>query len=186
VSEDLDQRDLAVRRLGATWKARLAWTVHEFLRRDLTRCRPEELVALGYDLRSLPPPLGTLTRSAQTPLPPATVQQIHEEVTRGLARLLSTEGAGLRGGWTLPPPTAVRLVRVGDAIRRVQESRDEAAAIVAAIGELLVHAGDDLRACPVCARPFVRQGRRRFCSERCSMKVRNDNRPPRPKKRSAR
>lgn len=198
VSEDLNQRDLAVRRLGATWKDRLRWVVHEFARRDLTAARPEELLALGYDLRALTPPIGTITRSEHTPMPPAALRRLHADVNAGLRRILSPEvsfgrrrlmtaetayGIGGSGGWTLPSPKRVRIVRVGTAFMRVEESRNEAASVLAAIAEHIVRAGDDLRTCPECGRPFIRTGRRKFCEERCSMRVRNRKRPrnrPRP------
>jgi hypothetical protein len=177
VADDLNKRDLALRRLGATWKDRLRWAVHEFARRDLTLARPEELVALGYDLRVLPQPVGTMTSSPHAPMPVRAIKRLHTQVNAGLRRLLSTDSAGLQGGWVVPPPKRMRLVRIGDVFMWVQESRDEIASAVAAIGELIVHAGEDLKSCPECGRPFIRTGRRAFCEERCSMRVRNRNRP---------
>jgi hypothetical protein len=183
VSEDLDQRDLAIRRLGATPTAQLRWVVHDFARRALALTRPEELIALGYDLRALAAPPGTLTRSRHAPLPVAAIKRIHADVNTGLQRLLSNESADLtKGGWEYPPPTRVRIVRLGGVFLRVQDSQDEVASILAAIGELIVRAGStDLRACRECHLPFVRTGRRRFCDERCSMRVRNRNRPKKKK-----
>lgn len=182
VTEDLDQRDLAVRRLGATPTERLRWVVEVFARRDLSLARPEELVAWGYDLRSLAPPVGTLTRSPHAPLPIPTLKQIHTSVNAGLRRLLSTKRPdqhGLERGWELPRPKSARLVNYDGVILRVQESRNEFDSILAALAELILRAGNDLRACPECGRPFVRTGRRGlriFCGERCSMRVRNRNR----------
>jgi hypothetical protein len=177
VSEDLDQRDLAIRRMGATSTDQLRWIVHEFARRELALTRPEELIALGYDLRVLAAPIGTLTRSRHAPLPVAAIKRIHDDVNTGLQRLLSSESADPRkGGWEVPPPTRVRIVRQGGFFHRVEDSQDEVASILAAIGELIVRAGSELRACRECQRPFVRTGRRRFCDERCSMRVRNRNR----------
>ncbi len=176
VSADLDRRDLAVRRLGATVKDRLRWVVHEFARRDLAIARPEELVALGYDLRALTPPVGTVTSSEHSPLPVTAIKQLHADVNLGLRQLLSADSTGLAGGWPLPPPKGVRIVRLGGYFMLVQESRDEHASILAAIAELIVRAGADLRACTECGRAFVRTGRRMFCEERCSMRIRNRKR----------
>ena len=124
VSEDLDQRDLAVRRIGSTARDQLRWIVHEFARRDLTTARPEELVALGYDLRALPPPLGTLTRSPHAPLPVEALKRIHGEVNTGLRRLLAKGGGersvGLRDqGWVLQPPARLRIARLEDGFMPV-------------------------------------------------------------------
>jgi hypothetical protein len=187
VSEDLDQRDLAIRRLGATPKDQLRWLVHEFARRALALTRPEELIALGYDLRALAAPPGTLTRSRHAPLPIAAIKRIHDDVNAGLQRLLSSESADLtKGGWEFSPPARVRVVRRGEFFLWVRDSQDEVASILAAIGELIVRAGSgELRACRECQRPYIRTGRRRFCDERCSMRARNRKRP-RKKKRTAR
>ena len=178
-AEDLDQRELAVRRLGATTAERLAWVV-AFTRRDIAVARPEELIALGYDLRALTPPLGTLTRSEHRPLSAPTIRKIQTRLTAGLRQLLTPNPAH-EGGWTLPPPRRVRLVRIGEFVTRIEESRDEVASILAAVGELAVRAGVDLRGCPECGRAFVRTGRRKFCSEKCSMRVRNRKRPSKAK-----
>jgi hypothetical protein len=176
VREDLDHRDLAQRRIGPSWRDRLHWVVDDFARRDLSRLRPKEAIALGYALRGLPRPVGTLTRAPHTPLPVETLRRVNDEVNTGLRRLLAPDSGGLLGGWMLPAPKSVRVVRVGHIFTLLQESRDEAASILAAIAELITRAGEYLRACPECRTPFVRRGRRLFCDEKCSMRVRNRNR----------
>jgi hypothetical protein len=151
----------------------LRWVV-EFARKDLSLARPEELVALGYDLRALPPPVGTLTRSPHKPLPGAEVMRIHAEVKKGLQQVLSRDP---KGGWILPPPKSQRLVRIAGVFTMVQETEYEVDSIAQAIGLLIARAGQgNLRSCPECGRPFMRTGRRLFCEERCSMRVRNRNR----------
>jgi hypothetical protein len=185
ITKDLDQRDLAVRRQGETWKDRLRWIVDDFARRDLRLARREELTALGYDLRALTPTSGTITPSRHAPVPAAEITRIHATVNAALRRLLASETIGLRGGWTLPTPKAVGVMRHGGIFLRVSESRSEADSILTAIAEHVIHAGDDLRACPECKRPFVRRGRRLFCGEACSMRVRNRHRP-KVRKRGAR
>jgi hypothetical protein len=41
---------------------------------------------------------------------------------------------------------------------------------------LLLSAGENLLACAECGKPFVRERRQEYCSERCSQRVRNRRR----------
>jgi hypothetical protein len=59
----------------------------------------------------------------------------------------------------------------------------EQAGIVGAVAQLLLDAGDHLWGCTECHRPFVATRQQAYCSPKCSQRVRNRNRPKRPRKR---
>ena len=90
---DRAQQALALRRMGQTRAERLRWVVSEFAAKDLDALRPEEVTALGYDLRQLLSPgwgvtrkVGPLTRRP-SPDHPARSRQGAPHSDRGAAGL---------------------------------------------------------------------------------------------------
>jgi len=179
--EDRQHEALAAQRMGKTPAELLRWVV-TFAQEDLTSKRPEELVALGYDLRMLPhlvkEQVAGVTRIWQRtlgPMPEATLQVIHHYIAEGLRTLM--------GGrpWKLPGPFLVyRSSPEGSAKTQFSSgwgaARQEDEAILAAVVRLVLEHGGKLRACPVCRRIFVSTRRQRYCDTRCSQRVRNQRR----------
>jgi hypothetical protein len=162
--------ELTTRRVGATPEAQLRWVV-KFAERDLGELRPGELVSLGDDLRGLSS-LGWQGLRKAGPMPEPELRRLHDEIAAGVRAYLSTPA-----GWVLPLPRAVRLERTHSGHgQRVWEG-DEYRTIINAVADLLTKAGDRLRSCLECGKPFFAVKGQRYCSARCSQKFRDRSRP---------
>ena len=60
------------------------------------------------------------------------------------------------------------------------QANDERTAILHGVMTLKIEAGDALKACAECHKPFVARKRQIYCAPLCSQKVRDRKRPPRP------
>lgn len=171
VEADYREEELARKRLGDTPEARLRWVV-AFAQRDLDALRPEERIALGYDLRALIPTGWQITRD-MGPMADADLRKRQRVMAERLGALL--DGAS----WELPLRRAY-LTRVGEAGGKTHRFQftwqgDEAEGIICGVVDLLQQAGSRLRACakPDCKRPFIARKRQEFCSASCGQAVRN-------------
>jgi hypothetical protein len=192
--------DLKVARkaIGDTSAARLAWVVR-FVGEDpgswhsATRTAHGDcLVALGHGgihaglmggIR-LPPPLA-----------PEEVTALHTELRTFLCALVSGGEAGERPTMVQIPTEGltefvVRATRPGvkPAVFTMTYGHTKArTAIFQAVKNLVLNAGAQLLACPVCGGPFVAVRKQRFCSTKCAQRVRNDRKAERrPRRRAAR
>lgn len=179
--------DALSRRQGDSAEDRLRWVV-DFARRDLSRLRPEERIALGHDLRwiaffcipdavGIGPAWGDLV----DPMPDRRLRAYQREIAAGLRALV---GEGERYvPWRLAGRPV--LARAGDrawgfALAFLGDERTD---VLGAVATLLLKAGDRLRACRQCRSPFVaRENRQRYCNALCSQRMRNTRRKPRPRK----
>jgi hypothetical protein len=179
--EDARGADLAAERMGLTPSDQLRWVLEKFIAVDLNRLRPEERVALGYDLRRLgvvrP---DTLTKRKLGPMADEHVRRIQRETANGLRALLdeSLPIGHLDAGWRLPhlevrlqrwSPTGAK--RLGVAY---QAEGVEADVIIRAIADLVVNAGERIRACKRCDTLFLANKRQEYCSPACSQRTRNE------------
>ena len=175
---DSHEQELAARRMGGTREERLHWVVTKFAAKDLEALRPDELRALGYDLRQLlSPPWGV--RRKRSPLPSDEVRRIQREVVKGLRILTQERRATQPEEWELPPGTD-RLVPwvSGDGTQRkrkfaIRSEGDEYTAIIRGVAYLILMAGEDLRACAQCHTPFVGVKRQAYCTTACSQQARD-------------
>jgi hypothetical protein len=193
LSEDFfRQWDLAEVRMGRTPAQRLAWVV-EFSQKDLETLRPGERTALGYDLRMLYQLGWAPAREMKAaggyghmvspgieaaPMPEAQLRRLQAEIAAGLQGLVSGRA------WDVPPPQGLFIARMSPAGAKkvqfqIQWQGDEHAAILNGVVNLLLVAGETLRACAECERPLLARKRQIYCSPACSQKVRDRNRPPR-------
>jgi hypothetical protein len=80
--------------------------------------------------------------------------------------------AGSTGSGTKLGRTAIRVI--GEGVNRILEIHADAVDAYLLIVGLLVKGDAKLRQCvaPDCPIPFVREGRRQYCSNRCSQRVR--------------
>lgn len=192
IKQDLEDSDLAAERMGDNPEERLRWVLG-FAAQDMSKLRPGEIVALGYDLRVFLH-LGWSISRRYGPLPEKQVERIQKEVARGLSALLSDprsnrNGAALyvdkNAGWTLPVARA-RILRVSPQysemekfsdkrtkFRLLWEGENEETTILWGIADLILNAGEKLRACPECGKPFVARKRQEYCTPQCSQIVRN-------------
>ena len=176
IDADLDAGELAVRRTGRTREERLRWVVSEFARKDLDVLRPEELVALGYDLRQLmSPPWGT--RRPHGPLPGEVVRRVQRDVKNGLRALLNERRSPATRGWDLPAGTD-RLIRWSapgskKATFALRSSGDEYTVIMRGVAHLVINAGAGLRACKECQSPFLAVKRQEYCEPTCGQRARD-------------
>ena len=185
INDALDNLEAARKRLGEDPEDQLRWVVNDFARKDLRTIFPGEREAAGYALRVIPSPM--VTRTKLKPLPDDVVLRVQRQVLRGLKALLTEERSFVAqlgapdAGWKFPTRSR-RLVRMNDPndptrkrvrIRWVSDAKSELESIMAAIGELVVTAGSQLRCCPVCAAPFVARKRQAYCSPRCSQQTRD-------------
>jgi hypothetical protein len=188
VEEFYRQSALAEKRMGRTPEERLRWLV-KFTQQDLDTLRPEERIALGYDLRMLaslgwaPPKsmkgLGGHSYSfeqAVGPMLEADLRAFQAEIARALEGLLSGRSWDIPGSVRMfisrmsPPGTKKTRFQVG-------WQGDERAAIFSGVLNLLLQAGDALKACAECQRPLVARKRQIYCSAVCSQRVRDRKRP---------
>jgi len=167
---DFEEELLARKRIGSKPEERLRWLVDRFVRTDLAILRPEERVALGYDLLALVPRGQTVAR-LPGPMPETQIGVLHEEVARGIRAIAKGQS------WTLPATGAVVLM-----LRREKGSREQQIerhvtgndinAVLAGIERLLMQEGSRLRACDECGTPFVARKRQAYCSPTCSQRTR--------------
>jgi hypothetical protein len=108
-----------------------------------------------------------------------------DEVLRAIQSSIADGLHGLLkyGLWQVAGPARIALHRHTESgsggrpsIRAAWETdlRDEQSYIIGAVAELLAHtpAGECLRSCPACGRPFVAHGRQTYCTRVCSDRVR--------------
>ncbi len=186
---------LARKRMGDTPDKRLTWLL-DFLRLDLDVKRPEERVALGYDLRMLgmeSTPVGRGSGLAGVgrshfapagPMPDDTLRDLQRELAEAIRGLLGPSSRA----WQLPPVRASIYRFSFPGAKPVlfgmrYDSEDERGGILWGAISLLQKAGGHLRLCPECQRIFLAVRRQAYCSAACSMRVRNRRRPPQPRKR---
>jgi hypothetical protein len=173
---------LAAARLGETPEQQLRWVVN-FIKTDFGRLRPEEITALGWDLRELYP-RGSMTLQPKGPMPADEVRAIQQILKEGIEKLIRQDGEV----WYVPGVPLGIFRRNATTDRRAKlafqhEALEEKASIVAGVVDLIRRAGDRLHACDICGQPLVVNKRRTHCSERCAQKARNDRRVPRASKR---
>ena len=116
---DEQQMALAEKRMGRTPEEHLRWVI-KFTQQDLDALRPEERIALGYDLRMLAslgwaPPrtmqgvggYGYTFRQEAGPMSDEDLRALHLEIAQGIQGLMSEA----RRPWQLPPPQALNVSR---------------------------------------------------------------------------
>jgi len=172
------------RRMGETSAARLRWVL-DFAYRDLDILRREERVALAYDLLTLAAhtlPLGAGGHggpsTAATTMSDESLRGYQREIAEGLRGMLDLRNLK---AWPIPAQPALALRPMGSS--NPEDSRgprfrvifegDERAGIIGGVAHLVIEAGDLLRSCRECGRPFVRVRRQEYCSATCSQKTRN-------------
>jgi hypothetical protein len=160
------------RRVGETPEQRLRWIVI-LAQRDLDDLTPGEIEALGDDLRmaaifSLPRGVGLNTTTAA--MPPGVLQRYQDDIDRGLRAVLGKDSR-----WPLSGRPVLER-RAGGF--RIAVEGDEKTGILSGVAQLVVEAGDRLRACqdPACGAAFVATRRQNYCSIKHSQRVRNQKR----------
>ncbi len=169
---------LMEQRLGRTSEDRLRWVV-AFVRRDLRTLRPEEVKALGEDLRGLLPETWTLTGAEA--VQEGEVNRLHRDL-----------GEALRG-FVKKSPKAWDLPSRGVCVWRDSPERPlhftgrgpQSQGIPWGVINLLQEARDNLLACAECGEPFVAWKRQEYCSPICSQKARDGRKKLRKEKRDA-
>lgn len=123
---------------------------------------------------------GGLNTSAQ-PMSAEVLQRHQEGLATGLRQLLSRAVTP----WEVPSRPALIVHPSPDESSRVRLmfTGDETAGIFGGVANLLLEAGDRLRACRECQQPFVKRKRREYRSGRCSMLVRDQTRWAKRRKR---
>ena len=179
LADEAFERMLVARdRLGDSPESQLKWIL-DFAKKDLQKTRPEERVALGYDLRGLIS--GNWSWNTNVgPMPDPTLRRLHSEITEGLKGLFNQP----QKEWNFPPPSIISVNRFNplDApdIRFITRYEgDERTAILSGVLGILQKAKENLRACKRCKTPFVRVRRQEYCSEKCSQKKRNEDKKSR-------
>jgi hypothetical protein len=184
MSAFLAELKLAEQRIGRTPEQRLRWLL-KFLEEDLDLLRPEERIAKGYDLRALmdlsfglrtaakkPSRPGEAMLGNSAPMPDAELRAFQAEIAQGIRGLLQNPPQG----WHLTTPqlsvwpASPGVKRGGFGLRWYGEEKD---AILGGVVNLLLQAGEHLRACVECHRPFVARKRQIYCSAPCSQRVRD-------------
>jgi hypothetical protein len=183
-AEDERQWALAEKRIGRTPDARLRWLLR-FLEEDLDALYPEERMARGYDLRMFSDPsfglmgkvkggLRGTYRRALGPMPETDLYALQADIRRGIQGLLQTP----HHQWDIPAPQQLSLRRVSPP--RAKKTRfvvtwqgEELQTILGGVFNLLLQAGEALKACVECRRPFVARKRQIYCSPNCSQRVRD-------------
>jgi hypothetical protein len=171
---------------------RLRWVL-EFIQRDLEVLTPEELAAVGDDLRHATAPWWVQKKRQCTDISAAQVRALQQEIREGVQAVMGesiefTEWAMINsghaqphGGWVLPnAQTHLLLVRFYHRdhghVEYVRESTSDQTAILNGVASLICRFGSRLYTCPVCGTMFLRQYRQTYCTVRCSNKVRNRRR----------
>jgi hypothetical protein len=186
---------------GLTGAQRLRWVL-EFIRRDLDRMTANDLQAIGDDLLHAAAPwwvdgdpqtVGWARRVSLCTdgMPLAQIRALQQEIRDMIHTVLSqsvslTEMTMISFGHTTPkgwplPETRTHLVRWQPhrhltRIVMIDELIDARSAIVHGIASLLTQFGDRLKTCEVCGAPYLRRYRQQYCTNRCSVKVRNRRR----------
>ena len=181
-SAEVDVLRMAELRVGRTSAARLRWVI-DFSNRDLALLRPEELVALGDDLRMLPRLHAgqhhgqqmAEQRDGRPPgMKPDEVLKVHDSIWRGLHGLLQEPNEP----WAIDAK-GVFVERIPGQDAKPPQFRfgslgsDQKSAILATVMGLLLEQGQHLRACESCKTPFLAVRRQIFCSPECSQEERN-------------
>src|SRR5262249_15964526 len=132
---------------------------------------PEEVRALGYELRALIPRNWGYT-SDMSAVREDVIRAIHRHIKAGVFSLLT------KSRWRSPVTSQIVLrrddqddhptYRIGFSWKGTESD-----AILGGIMDLLVEVGDKLRACPRCHEPFVKNRRQAYCSVACSQKTRD-------------
>jgi hypothetical protein len=172
-------------RIGETPAQRLEWVLG-FLKRDLTRLLPGEQAALGWGLRviaifSLRMGAGARggLRTSLRPMSDEALAAYQREVREGLRGLLSPDMTP----WRLPAEPALARKPRSSGFEYLFLG-DERAGVLGGIANLVLEAGDRLRACRQCGDPFVaKENRQHYCTPACSQRARNQRRKPRLAKR---
>ena len=168
--------------------------VLKFTDTKLDELRPEQLSALVLDLTILAA-LGPPKRAGV----PKFTGDIQFRTTQDLRRLQNTIASGIRavlqkpgGHWPLPKPRVAWLTglyrgkgydfMIGWAGQRHDEGQD---AVVEGVWNLLIAAGDQVRTCGNCGKPFVARKRQEYCSLECSQQTRNRRKRERLEKGAA-
>jgi hypothetical protein len=172
---------LAAARIGETPEQQLRWVV-DFIKKDFGRLRPEEIAALGWDLRELYL-WGSVTLQPKGPMPADEVRAVQQTLKEGIEKLIRQDGgvwyiSGAPFGIFRRNPTTDRRAKLVFQHKALEEK----ASIVVGVVDLIRRAGDRLHACDVCGQPLVVNKRRVHCSESCAQKARNERRVPRASK----
>lgn len=166
------------RRLGETAEQRLRWIL-DFARKDLSVLRPEEITALGADLRIIAlwslPRVSRLVGVRETIDAPR-LAKYQREIAAGLLAILGPQREWTLPEWAVPARLVVHRETGSSPKRhsfRVRIEADERAAVLGAVAELLQVAGERLRTCLECGAPFIATKRQEYCLTTCSQKTRN-------------
>lgn len=197
-SSPIQELELSYKRMGRSPEERLKWLMENFLKKDLDLLRPEERVALGYDLRTLYP---WHTGKKLEPIPDLILRSLHRKIGEGIKSLYpkvgkksdlyskTSEFLTLRShGWDFKPPKTITLRRMSDFYSKTSEfqttweTKDEVISILGGVLGLIDKAGQRIRACIECENPFYSTKRQEYCSSACSQRVRNRKRPGKGKK----
>lgn len=173
---DYSQRmRLADDRVGRTPDSRLQWVL-DFVKKDLSRMRPEERGALGDDLRALHNADRWHTSySSGLTMPDRLVKTLHRDIKAGLSALFSERPDN---EWKCPPPKTITIHRMNplkSKRTRFQQyyTGDEKAAIIGSVVALILQCQERVRACERCGQPFVRNKKQQYCNEECGQAERN-------------
>jgi hypothetical protein len=179
--------------LGHTSQDWLSWLVG-FTREDPSAWHSGDRAARADCLAYLAKPIpSTLVwapaESLAGVIPPAEVDHLHTELRQLLQSAVTapprrpTMFAGESGGIALG---LIRVSAVGTLPATwvptygAVTARD---AVLYRTRELILEAGDKLLACPRCQRPFVKNGRQKFCDLKCGQAARNATKSQRPRRR---
>jgi hypothetical protein len=175
IADHVREMRLADARVGQTPEVRLQWVL-DFVRKDLSRIRPEQRIALGYDLRALhnAERWHTAYTSGLT-MSDRLLNRIHRDLKAGLSALFSDR---VDNEWHCPPPKTIAIHRMSPTKSkrtRFQQfyTGDERAAIIGSVMSLMVQCQDRVRACERCGQPFVRNRKQAYCTEDCGQAERN-------------
>lgn len=205
--------DVSLRRIGATPRDRLKW-LFDFANADFDQLYDEEKIALGYELSTLVAlkAMGTfksefIKAKGRPPdlkeFPPQTftigiseslLRDAQADLKKRLAQLFSDEGENA-GIWPVPIPTALfyrrhtplDAKRVGLTLSAdVNGSGPDATKknIIYLFTDIIGNAQHLLRACAECHTPFMPVRRQEYCSVKCSQRVRDRKRKPRPSRQA--
>ncbi|MDO8475060.1 MAG: hypothetical protein Q7W02_02495 [Candidatus Rokubacteria bacterium] len=170
------------RRVGETPEQRLRW-IMDFLRLDLDLLTSGEVEAKGDDLRMIAAhslPRGVGLKTTVSPMAAGVLRRYRDQIHEGLRSVLGKDCQ-----WPLSGRPV--LERRAGGFRIVVDG-DEMVGILSGIAQLIVEAGDRLRACqdPACGTPFVATKRQAYCTTKHSQRVRNQKRIQKEKATMAR
>lgn len=177
--EDLERQEieLAERRVGKTPHDRLRWVI-DFIYKDLSLLRPEEKIAIGYDLRTIHPPECTVIVGSG-PMPEDLLLAYQTEIKDGITRMFFDPV----GHWDLPigthPNESRSLFRTSENDSKITRFQlayqyEERKGIIEGVVYLILHeASQKLRACEECGKLFIATKRQIFCLPPCAQKARD-------------